>query len=82
MVGCRIIDSPRERLIAILTNAFVPCNGRFPFLITVAMIFVGGYFSGMFQSFIATLVVLLVILLGIFLTLAISKILSKTIYLK
>ena len=79
VVGCRIIDSPRERLIAILTNAFVPCNGRFPFLITVAMIFVGGYFSGMFQSFIATLVVLLVILLGIFLTLAISKILSKTI---
>ena len=79
VVGCRIIDSPRERLIAILTNAFVPCNGRFPFLITVAMIFVGGYFSGMFQSFVATLVVLVVILLGIFLTLAISKILSKTI---
>lgn len=79
VVGCRIIDSPRERLVAILTNAFVPCNGRFPFLITIAMIFVGGYFSGMFQSIISTLVVLLVILLGIFLTLAISKILSKTV---
>lgn len=79
VVGCRIIDSPRERLIAILTNAFVPCNGRFPFLITIAMIFVGGYFSGMFQSIISTLVVLLVILLGIFLTLVISKILSKTV---
>lgn len=80
VVGCRIIDSPRERLVAILTNAFVPCNGRFPFLITIAMIFVGGYFSGMFQSIISTLVVLLVILLGIFLTLVISKILSKSVF--
>lgn len=78
VVGCRIIDSPRERLVAILTNAFVPCNGRFPFLITVAMIFIGGYFSGAFTSIISTLVVLAVILLGIFLTLLISKILSKT----
>lgn len=79
VVGCRIIDSPRERLVAILTNAFVPCNGRFPFLITVAMIFIGGYFSGAFTSIISTLVVLAVILLGIFLTLLISKILSKTV---
>lgn len=79
VVGCRIIDSPRERLVAILTNAFVPCNGRFPFLITIAMIFIGGHFSGAFTSIISTLVVLAVILLGIFLTLLISKILSKTI---
>ena len=42
VTGCRIIDSPRERLIAILTNVFVPCNGRFPFLITIASIFIGG----------------------------------------
>jgi len=40
VVGARIIDSPREKLIAILTNAFVPCNGRFPFLITIASIFI------------------------------------------
>lgn len=39
IVGCRIIDSPRERLIAILTNAFVPCNGRFPALIAVISMF-------------------------------------------
>ena len=39
IVGCRIIDSPRERLIAILTNAFVPCNGRFPALIAVIGMF-------------------------------------------
>ncbi len=79
VVGCRIIDSPRERLIAILTNAFVPCNGRFPFLITIAMIFIGGFFTGVYKSIISTLVVLLVILLGIILTLVISKILSKTV---
>ena len=45
-VGCRIIDSPRERLIAILTNNFVPCNGRFPFLISVATIFIAGTIQG------------------------------------
>jgi hypothetical protein len=42
VVGCRIIDSPRERLIAILTNSFVPCNGRFPTLIAIiSMFFIG-----------------------------------------
>lgn len=79
VVGCRIIDSPRERLIAILTNAFVPCNGRFPFLITVASIFIGSIATGIGASLLSTLVVLFVILLGIYLTLVVSKILSKTI---
>lgn len=78
VVGCRIINSPRERLIAILTNNFVPCNGRFPFLITIATIFIAGSMQGIGASIISTLVVLGVILLGIFLTLLISKILSKT----
>ena len=41
VTGCRIIDSPRERLIAILTNSLMPCNGRFPLLITVAAVFFG-----------------------------------------
>ena len=45
-VGCRIINSPRERLIAILTNSFVPCNGRFPFLIAIATIFIAGGMQG------------------------------------
>ncbi len=39
VVGCRIIDSPRERLIAILTNSMVPCNGRFPTLISLITLF-------------------------------------------
>lgn len=79
VVGCRIIDSPRERLIATLTNAFVPCNGRFPFLIILATIFFGsvGIFNG--SSIIATFTVVLVVILGIFMTLVVSKILSKTV---
>ncbi len=78
VIGCRIIDSPREKIIAIVTNAFVPCNGRFPFLITVSTIFIGCYFTGILSSVMSTLAVILVILIGIFLTLAISRILSKT----
>lgn len=79
VVGCRIIDSPRERLIAVITNSFVPCNGRFPLLITIAMIFFGGAYEGFSSSFIATIMVLLVILIGIIFTLLISQILSNTI---
>ena len=83
VTGCRIIDSAREKLIAILTNAFIPCNGRFPFLITIASIFIAGAVGGAstkagMSSFIATITVLFVVLLGIFMTLIISKILSKT----
>ncbi len=78
VVGCRIIDSPRERLIAMLTNAFVPCNGRFPFLITIASIFIGGLFIAPWNSIMATLTVVGIIILGIVITLLVSKILSKT----
>lgn len=79
VTGCRIINSPRERLIAIITNNLVPCNGRFPFLITIATIFIAGTIQGIGASIISTISVMLVIVLGIFLTLVISKILSKTI---
>ena len=64
---------------AILTNSFVPCNGRFPFLITVATIFIAGSIQGFGGSIVSTITVMFVILLGIFMTLVISKILSKTI---
>ena len=82
VTGCRIIDSPRERIIAILTNNFVPCNGRFPFLISIATIFIAGAFAGgngFLASILSTFAVIVVIIFGIFLTLVISKILSKTI---
>ena len=78
VIGCRIINSTRERLLAILTNTFVPCNGRFPLLITIASIFIGGIGISFGASFIATITVLLVILIGIFMTLFITKLLSKT----
>ena len=79
VTGCRIIDSPRERLIAILTNNLVPCNGRFPFLITISTIFIAGTIGGIGASFLSTIAVMFVIILGIIMTLVISKILSKTI---
>ena len=79
VIGCRIMRSTRERLIAIVTNCFVPCNGRFPLLITVATIFFAGMFNGIVGSLVSTFIVLGVILLGIVLSLFISKILSCTI---
>lgn len=78
VVGCRIINSTRERLLAILTNVFVPCNGRFPLLITIASIFIGGIGISFGASFLATLTVLFVVVIGIFMTLFITKLLSKT----
>jgi ferrous iron transport protein B len=77
VIGTRILETSRERIIASVTNAFVPCNGRYPFLIAISAIFIAGSFSGFRKSFIATLAVISVILLGIFLTLAISKLLSN-----
>ena len=77
IVGCRIIDSRRERLIAMLTNAFVPCNGRFPMIITIISVFFvsAGGFSG---SFVSAMILMAVILLGIMMTFAVSRILSGT----
>lgn len=79
VIGCRIINSAREKIIAMVTNAFVPCNGRFPMLITISSIFIASYFANQYSSIISTIVVLLVVLLGIILTLIISNLLSKTI---
>ena len=78
VVGCRIINSPRERLIAIITNSFVPCNGKFPMLITISLIFFGSLVGGFYSSIIATIFVLIIIIFGIYLTLIISKLLSNT----
>lgn len=75
VIGCRIIDSPRERLIAILTNNFVPCNGRLPTIIVLISMFYIGSSYGIF----AILLLLLFIMLSVLITLLISKILSKTI---
>ena len=78
VIACRIIESPRERLIATITNNFVPCNGRFPLLISLSTIFIAGSL-GAFRSVVAALTVLGAIVLGVIITLVVSKILSKTI---
>ena len=77
--GCRIIDSPRERLIAILTNNFVPCNGRFPTLISIISMFLVGNAVGAFSSLLGVLILTTVILLGILMTFFVSNLLSKTV---
>ncbi len=79
VIACRIIESPRERLIAIVTNNFVPCNGRFPTLIALSMVFVGVSFSSASSSIIAALMVVVLVLIGIGITLLSSYVLSKTI---
>ncbi|MEW6622498.1 MAG: nucleoside recognition domain-containing protein [Bacillota bacterium] len=78
VIACRIIDSPRERLIAILTNNFVPCNGRFPTLIALSSIFIGGALAASFGSMAAVLSVVGMVLIGISVTLGVSWLLSKT----
>lgn len=79
VVGCRIIDSPRERLIATITNCFVPCNGRFPTLIAIITMFFAALVTGPFQSVISALLLVGVILFGIVMTLFVSKMLSRTV---
>ena len=73
VTGCRIIDSPRERLIAILTNSFAPCNGRFPMLIFLCSVFFAGSAAG------GALLLTGVIAASVGLTLLVSRLLSATV---
>ncbi|HQK54352.1 MAG TPA: ferrous iron transporter B [Sedimentibacter sp.] len=77
VIGCRIIDSPRERLIAVITNNLVPCNGRFPLIIVLSAAFFA--FTGSFvDSIIPALSITLIVLIGVFATLSVSYLLSNT----
>lgn len=78
VVGCRIIDSPRERLMAILTNSFVPCNGRFPGMITVLTMFFAVCASGVF-TVLPALLLTAAVLMGICATFGVTWLLSKTV---
>ncbi len=77
VIACRIIESPREKLIAILTNNFVPCNGRFPTLFAMAAVFMGALVVG-YNSAMGAFLVAGIVLLGIIITLLVSWGLSKT----
>ena len=79
VTGCRIIDSPRERLVAILTNAFVPCNGRFPTLIALISLFFLGGTMGLGRSLLATALFLGCILFAVAMTLLASRLLTATV---
>ena len=78
VVGCRIIDSPRERMLGIITNSLVPCNGRFPAIISIiSMFFITAGVMG--ADIISSLILTAVILLGIFMTFLSTKLLSHTV---
>lgn len=79
VVACRIIESPRERLIAILTNNFVPCNGRWPMLIMAASLFVAASFSAGWATLASVATLVAVTLIGIAATLLMSLMLSRTV---
>lgn len=75
VTGCRIIDSKRERLLAIITNNLVPCNGRFPTIIAIISMFLVFGHSG---NLMPSLILLAVILLGVLTTFTVTKLLSVT----
>ncbi len=78
VIACRIIESPRERLIAVLTNVFVPCNGRFPTLIGLSAVFIGGSAALFVKSALATVAVACLVVFGVAVTLIVSRFLSST----
>ena len=76
ITGCRIIDTKRERLLAVITNGFMPCNGKFPTVILL----VGMFSAGIFGSFISALGLLLAVSVGVGATFLATFLLSKTVY--
>lgn len=78
ITGCRIIESKRERLIAILTNNFIPCNGRFPTIIAMLTVFVAAPFATAFKPIVTALGLTLILIFCVFVTWCVSKLLSKT----
>jgi len=79
VVATRIIDSPRERLIAIITNNFSLCNGRWPTQILIASLFIGALAPPFLGGFISAMSVVIVALLGVLLMFAVSYLLSRTV---
>lgn len=78
IVSSRIIDSKKEKIIAIVTNNFIPCNGRFPILISIISIFLIGTFTSRISSVLCAIVLALFIIISVLAAMLISKLLSKT----
>ena len=79
VMSTRIIESPRERMLAILTNNFVPCNGRWGTLIVLSSLFMAANFTGGLKTLVSTGVIVGLVLFGIVITFLVSWILSKTV---
>jgi ferrous iron transport protein B len=79
VVSARIIDSPRERLLAIVTNNFALCNGRWPTQFLIATVFIGSLVPAHVAGLVSAAAVTGVALLGVFLTLAVGWVLSRTV---
>ena len=79
VVATRIIDSPRERLIAIITNNFALCNGRWPTQILIATVFIGALVPPAMAGLISAMAVVGIALLGVLLTFVVSWALSRTV---
>ncbi|MBN3526833.1 ferrous iron transporter B [Paenibacillus apiarius] len=78
ILSTRIIESPRERMLAILTNNFVPCNGRWPTLILLSSLFMAAGVASGLQTLATASVVMGMVMIGIVVTLTVSWVLSKT----
>ena len=79
IIATRVIDSPRERLIAIITNNFALCNGRWPTQILIATLFIGTLVPAYLAGLVSALAVVGIALLGVFLTFGVSWGLSRTV---
>ena len=79
VVATRVIDSPRERLIAIITNNFALCNGRWPTQILIATVFIGGLVPAYLAGIISALAVVGIAMLGVVLSFVVSWSLSRTV---
>lgn len=78
VISCRIISSPRERLIAILTNNFMPCNGRWPTLIMLVTLFIAAGFPAFLGALVGAGVLVGLVIFGVFITFVASWFLSNT----
>lgn len=78
--GCRIISSPAKRNAAILTNTFIPCNGRFGMLTVLSSIFIGGCFSDTYSSLVSAIWICVLIICGILVSLLVTRIMTKFVY--
>ena len=80
VTGTRIIDSKKERLLAIITNSFMPCNGRYPVIIAVISMFIINYSNGIVSSLLVSFILVVFIMLAIIITFIVCKILSKYLF--